>query len=389
MSTPQRFDPPEAVVGPAFTELMSRLARSRVRNPNEMGMSDEERKIFDYGVSERKRVLEHTLVLVFSQWAIYRQVVSRLQSRFLRISYGTGAFLSATYFLGARARRVSHEMFATIATTATNSPLGNEARVVLAELEGPDGPYFRKICSEKGFNEDLGSVIAALDAKEGRDPTADNLHPQLRLRPRLPVGFVHGRGDQGMAGLHGRRGRGDGPIGKEVEVDTRDTVARRKGGDARDVAGWRRENGLGDIGARDTDRMGRETMGKWGGGVTRRTEVDALEGARGRPNGEILVRSNKGKDSAYERSVGESWEEGTEDGLGGKPFDFARAARGAWDSENGDDWAEKENGGGNRFGWEEEDSVERALTPGQKRAAERRRRRMKARGMMKDDLEES
>lgn len=389
MSTPQKFDPPEAVVGPAFTELMSRLARSRVQNPKEMGMSDEERKIFDYGVSERKRVLEHTLVLVFSQWAIYRQAVSRLQSRFLRISYGTGAFLSATYFLGARARRVSQEMFATIATTATNSPLGNEARVVLAELEGPDGPYFRKICTEKGFKEDLGSVTAALDAKEGRDPTADNLHPQLRLRPRLPVGFVHGRGDQGMAGVHGRRGRGDNSAGKEVEMERRDVVLDRKGGSAREVAGWRRENGLGDIGPRDADEIGRETMGRWGGGVKRGTEVDGLEGGRGRPNGEIVVRSKKGKDWPHDRSVGENWEDGSGDGLGGKPFDFASAAKGGWDNENGDGWAEKENGSANRFGWEEEASVEREMTPGQRRAAERRRRRMRARGVMNDDLEES
>lgn len=187
MSSPKKYDPPEAVVGPAFSLLLNRLARSRVHVSGGVMISEEEQKIFDYGVTERKRVLEHTLALVFGQWAVYRQVISRIQSRGIRVAYGLSAFVSTGYFMGARAKRVSHEMFATIATTATNSPLGNEARVVLAELEGPDGPYFRKICRAKGFAEDIASVIADLDAQDGVDPAWDHLHPQLRLRPRLPV----------------------------------------------------------------------------------------------------------------------------------------------------------------------------------------------------------
>lgn len=192
MTSEKKYDPPEAVVTPALSQLMDRVARSRVYVRGEVGMSDEERKIFDYGVSERKRVLEHTLFLVFGQWALYRQAISRLKWRGARVAYGVAAFMSTSYFVGARAKRVSHDMFATIATTATSSALGNEARVVLAELEGPDGPYFRKVCREKGFSEDLTSVMATKDAEEDVDPASDHLHAQLRLRPRLPTGPVGG-----------------------------------------------------------------------------------------------------------------------------------------------------------------------------------------------------
>lgn len=181
MST-RPYEPPEEVVAPAFRELLRRLRQARA--PGD-GLSDDERRVFESGVAERKKVLENTLTLVFAQWVVYRGLKTRVKSRVPRMLYGAAAAVGSLYYIRSRATRVSHEMFADIVALPTSSPTGNEARIVLAELEGPEGAYFRTVSKDRGFHEDLESVIAALDAREGLDPHEDNLHPQLRLRPRL------------------------------------------------------------------------------------------------------------------------------------------------------------------------------------------------------------
>lgn len=375
MNRSQKFDPPESVVGPALTELMNRLARSRTRATSEKSMSDEERKIFEYGVRERKRVLEHTLFLVFGQWALYRQGVSKLKSRALRMAYGIGAFMSTSYFIGARAKRVSHEMFATIATTATTSPLGNEARVVLAEMEGPDGPYFRKICREKGFEEDIGSVIAALDAKEGVDPTADSLHPQLRLRPRLQVGGMqHPRIEPGLRQGE-ERGKG-GRRGWDFERE------RWEEGEFKGRGG--KESGL---------RMGRARMAEL---ERERDGIRGRELQRGHEQERGLERE-KGGEWIEDRNVfvrggrktggsePDGWEnrevEEKRDNLWGKPFDFTGAARSGWGAEEaGQKQADEKRGEGNNVDvFTEEKRMGQEMTPSQRRASERRMKRVRAR----------
>lgn len=375
MNRPQKFDPPESVVGPAFSELMSRLARSRAHATSEMDMSDEERKIFDYGVQERKRVLEHTLFLVFGQWALYRQGVSRLKSRALRVAYGVGAFVSTAYFLGARAKRVSHEMFATIATTATTSPLGNEARVVLAELEGPDGPYFRKICREKGFEEDISTVIAALDAGEGVDPTADNLHPQLRLRPRLIVrGMHHPKIEPESRQRDERRRRG----GRKDEFERERRMGGRFEGRSDEEArlrtgGMRRVEHEWEQGWEYERRRAQERQQEWERDRGWRDNGDMAIVKRGR------IRGGNGMDGMSDRDDGAAGD-GKEEDAWVKPFDFMEAAKQGWGAQEG---MEHERIADEKFKeerkFEKEEGVKKEMTPSQKRAAERRMKRARAR----------
>lgn len=353
MSSPKKYDPPETVVGPALSELMDRVARSRVYVRGEVEMSEEERKIFDYGVSERKRVLEHTLFLVFGQWAFYRQAISRLKWRGARVAYGVTAFASTTYFIGARARRVSHEMFATIATTATSSALGNEARVVLAELEGPDGPYFRQVCRDRGFAEDLTSVMAAKDAEENVDPAGDHLHAQLRLRPRLParVGVAMQHPAIEKKGVPGER------RDPRREVDFRPARVQR----ARDWARVNEENGW--DGVVDRGRMMSGKMKKEGG--------DGIGGG----SGFDFRKSASGTDSLRkERRKDEADADGED--LWGTPFDFKKAA-----SHTGDDaeWGNVNQDNMPDEAFVDEKANEEVLTPSQRRAEERRQRRMRAR----------
>lgn len=184
MNQPAKYEPPEAVVAPAFRELLDRLRRARFASAKSGEINTEERKAFDYGVQQRRRVLEHTLVLAFGQWALYKQFISTLKSRPLRISYAIASVFSTASFLQHRAMGVSKDTFAHIVTTSCESALGNEARIVLAELEGPDGPYFRQVCHERSFQEDFVAIVAA--QHDTSNPVSD-LHPQLRLKPRLLI----------------------------------------------------------------------------------------------------------------------------------------------------------------------------------------------------------
>lgn len=385
MNRPQKFDPPETVVSPALSELMNRLARSRAHAASEMEMSDEERKIFEYGVQERKRVLENTLFLVFGQWALYRQGVSRLKSRALRVAYGVGAFLSTAYFVGARAKRVTHEMFATIATTATTSPLGNEARVVLAELEGPDGPYFRNICREKGFEEDISTVIAALDAREGVDPTADNLHPQLRLRPRLIVrGVHHPKIEPGFRQGDERRKRG----GRREELERERRIAGAFEGRSEKEVGLRMD-GMSRVEQEQEQRWTQEREQAWAQ-ERRRTLEREQEWERysgWRDNGDTAAVKRGRIREGHEMTGWGNWGEGgagdrTEEDSSGKPFDFAEAAKKGWETEE-QEQVKQEGALDDRLKeesqFEKEEKTKREMTPSQRRAAERRMKRTRAR----------
>lgn len=349
MSSPKKYEPPDAVVGPALSELNVRLARSRVYVRGKMEVSDEEQKIFDYGVSERKRVLEHTLFLVFGQWAVYRQAISRLKWRGARIAYGVAAFASTSYFIGARAQRVSHEMFATIATTATSSPLGNEARVVLAELEGPDGPYFRQVCRDRGFAEDLTSVMAAKDTEEGVDPSEDHLHAQLRLRPRLPV-RPHGA-------MHPPIERRPGAERRDPRREVEFRPARVQRGRA-----WVAPEGEPGLGSGISIGIAHREK--------RKEKDDEAEETWDKT---VDLRNTE---AARARRETRKEEEPVQGDLWGTPFDFKKAADktdGEWDRAAG----ESDNAPDEPFSDEKEQEEE--MTPSQRRAAERRSRRMRAR----------
>lgn len=75
------FEPPKKVVPPAFNELLHRLHRVHTSGkPPSQKFLDDERVLFNYGVVQRRRVLQHAAVLIFGQCLVYRQAVVRLTS---------------------------------------------------------------------------------------------------------------------------------------------------------------------------------------------------------------------------------------------------------------------------------------------------------------------
>lgn len=321
------------VVSPAFNELIIRMRRARMIERARDGEADsalstDEKRIFEYGVEARKRVIESTLTIVFGQWAVHRAVV-RHRARALRTLYTAGCVGGALMFISIRARSVSHEMFARIVTLPTTSPMANEARVILAELEGPDGPYYRGICRGKNFAEDLYAVVATL-------PDTDaHLHPQLRLKPRLE---------------QPRRPRGLGDAAEDDDEDKQFVVGRATRVSSREtLPGTRRNHTLERMrkdAANDGDVAGR--------GWTSPDEYNHAEW-QGDKDDEVKYRS-----AALRKSEGEEDVWHKDDAFEAKPFDFAQAAA-AWDDES----------------TSEEDAAH--LTPSQRRAQLRRERRRKAR----------
>lgn len=65
--------------------------------------------------------------------------------------YGASSAIATVMFLKSRAAQVTNDLFTHIATQHADSSLENEARIIIAELEGPNGPYFRKICEKNNF----------------------------------------------------------------------------------------------------------------------------------------------------------------------------------------------------------------------------------------------
>lgn len=176
-----RFDPPSNVVAPALAELIVRLRTSvgTYGSRDVSGMPSPEREVFEYGLAQRQRVLSTTAVLVLGQWGLYRSVIKpRIPSQPMRALYVTGCTVGTLSLLQNRARAASEEMFARVITLPTTSPLANEARIILAELEGPMGAHFSDVCQERSFTPDLHSAVKA-------DDTNVSVHPQLRLHPRL------------------------------------------------------------------------------------------------------------------------------------------------------------------------------------------------------------
>lgn len=353
MNDSRKFDPPEAVLAPAFKELLERLSRARQNGVGDTDITEEERKVVEYGVTERKRVLEHTLFLVFAQWAIYRQFISSAKSRQLRIAYGMFSASATMYFLRNRAMRVSHEMFANMATTSTTSPLGNEARIILAELEGPSGPYFRRICQEKGFSEDLETVINSLDAEDGVDPASDNLHPQLRLRPRLlpdatthPAIVTRGKESRERKDLRGGRGR---LAESNSGLGTKITAIEKNPGVYTRESEWQNDPEL---------EFNLPTQDVW--------ETNPFEEVSRKK------RTQRARERERERSA--AGEEKADDDLWGKPFDFSQSTK--WDLDNSDQGGDAD--AKEQDGSDQTSGAENNMTPGQRRAAERRRRRMMA-----------
>lgn len=375
MNNAGTYEPASEVIGPAFNELIARMRRARMlegdptRNPDGK-LTDDERRIFEYGVEARKRVIEGSLTLIFGQWAVHRVVV-RHRPRALRVLYTACCVGGTVMFVTRRARAVSQEMFARIVSLPTSSPMANEARVILAELEGPDGPYFRAVCREKAFGEDLHAVVAT-------DPSADeeeaHIHPQLRLRPRLapPIN---------------RRPRGlrdatddsdddyDGPVIVRRDATTKmptrgvpaikpiPTLERVREGeydDSNNQPAW--FDKLPDA-YPNSDSQNRPNSRRHA-----RNEIGDVYGEDGKEQS-WRGRKQKFDDNGWnDKPVGQDELGDFADDMQQKPFDFANAA-------GAGDWTDEGTG------WLEGDQRDESsyLTPSQKRAQERRERRRRAR----------
>lgn len=349
MRQPTKYDPPESVVPYAFRELLDRLRRARTLSSKPAEINDEERKAFEYGVSQRKRVLEHTLFLVFGQWALYRQAVSGLQSRGLRILYGVGSVVSTTAFIRNRASKVSADMFANIVTAGLDSSLGNEARIILAELEGPDGPYFRNTCRERGFEEDLVSVVAQIEASG--DPQYD-LHPQLRLKPRL---------------------LSDVPLQASLPVSVENRKEQKVSAADRTYEAMRQN--------RHIFTRGKESSVPSDSKFPKRFPIKSIDRAKDEERPRLSGLNQLQKNPSDERDENKRRNEGNvehgrimssdgfgkrDDNLWGKPFDFSSAVQ----DDIPDHFPEED------FGQVE---GEEDMTPSQRRAFERQKRRRRAR----------
>lgn len=175
------FSPPSAVVEPACSELLLRLRRARSRPGADQAaiLGDADRAVFALSVEKRRNILEGSLGIVLAQWAFYR-FGFRAAPRPVRLVYGAGACLFTMQYATHRAKKVTNEMFGSIVNLPEDSSLGNEARIILADLEGPDGPYYTA-----SVDEELRKRIFDRTTSETRAADADDVHPQRSLRPRL------------------------------------------------------------------------------------------------------------------------------------------------------------------------------------------------------------
>lgn len=395
MSGQSPFQPPESVVAPAFGELLSRMRRARINaggaasSRSEMSMMNEdERKVFAYGIEERKRVVESTLTLVFGQWAVHRFAIRRINMRPVRLLYTAACVVGTVSYVRSRATKVSTEMFAKILSLPTSSPMANEARVILAEMEGPDGEYFRRVCREKGFVEDLYAIVAALDAQEGKDIQDQNLHPQLRLRPRLLVDppahpSVQSRDQWQKDGVYRRS---DAPFPSKEKLPASVGVQRSRGRDG-DVMVVRRSS------SRQSGE--RTTPEKEQFPPTPDNEFD-VDKRNSSYDDDIFrespqLNTRKGRDWGYGPDRAQSSSTPPEMSAlepdpypyqpePSRPFDFAGAAM-----QSRDEYRQSEDDTGDDI-YDADPELDRtaALTPSQRRAAERRERRRMARERARD-----
>lgn len=358
MDSHTRFEPPDKVIAPAFAELLNRLHRVRTSGtPPSQELLNDERVLFNYGVAQRRRVLEHTVGLLFAQYLVYRQAVVKLtSSRPMRILYGTSSVIATTLFLRSRAAQVTNDLFAHIATQPTNSVLANEARIILAELEGPNGPYFQSICDKNNFQ--LPSDISGDSAQDNAQFAEDGgvVHPQFKLTPRLMSSESNQTSQSQNSNVHPRISRGKNRANTSKRTDNQDVdyIPQDRQSPRRPSAiRMRFPNANTNINSNDADPGLAD--------LPLPSNEDRMSDTFSPPSSSSFGRDNE---DASDNSVGDSsW---------GKPFDFAAMP----DSSSSDDNTEgfSKDSLSSSSGGEDGD-----LSPSQKRAAERRRKREAAR----------
>lgn len=357
-----RYDPPEKVVPPAFAELLNRLSRARLSRPSNPNLPQEESVLFNYGVAKRRRVLEQTLLLILGQWITYRQVFTKFTtSRPLRIAYSFTSFLSTGAFLRYRASQVSNDLFAHIATQDTSSALANEARIVLAELEGPGGPYFKSVCQSRGFKDLLDN-----DGFQDTLQESDNVHPQLKLTPRLLTDDVanttHNTRVVGPGGGAGGLSQSNHP---QIPPPTRKNIWMKRQNDVF-------ENSRDNMDREISDRNGNTSPFRMRSNNNNNNMDENYNNNESNenmlrpqlsPRSSNLSTKSDQQQTQYNEEVGrvDEW---------GKSFNFSTSGS---EFNNDDSDTEDDNGMGGM------DIADHGMTPSQRRAAERRDMRMAAR----------
>lgn len=360
MESRTRFDPPDKVIAPAFAELLHRLHRVRTSGtPPSQELLDDERVLFNYGVAQRRRVLEHTVGLIFAQYIVYRQAVVKLtSSRPMRILYGTSSAIATTLFLRSRAAQVTNDLFAHIATQPIDSVLANEARIILAELEGPNGPYFQSICDKNNFQlpSNMDEDSAQHDAQYAEDGGA--IHPQLKLTPRLLPSESNQTSQSQNSNLHPRISRGMNRVNKPNRTGNQDGDYTLQ--DRQDSQSSRRPSAI---------RM------RFPNANTNFNSNDADAGLADFPlpsnDDRTSDTSSPSSTSSFTKGNEDAYDNNSDDSSWGKPFNFG-AMPGSSSSDDNTDGFSKDS-------LSSSSAEDGDLTPAQKRAAERRRKREAAR----------
>lgn len=172
-----------AVAERAVGELLLRLRRARSRPgvDHSAVLGDAERAVFKKAMEKRQKVLEGALGIAVAQMAVYSAAI-RTAPRPFRALYGLGCLSATTQFTRHRASTVTRDMLSSILNLPEESSLGNEARIILADLEGPDGPIYSTT-----VDESVRKAIYERALAQPRSADAGDRHPQLFLQPRLLV----------------------------------------------------------------------------------------------------------------------------------------------------------------------------------------------------------
>lgn len=170
-----------AVAERAVGELLHRLrrARSLPGADQQALLGDTERAVFKLAMEKRQKVLEGSLGVAIAQMALYRFAI-RSTPRPIRAIYGLGCLSATTEYSRRRASTVTRDMLTSILNLPEESSLGNEARIILADLEGPEGPLYTSTVEESIRKSIYERALAQPRAADEGDR-----HPQLSLQPRL------------------------------------------------------------------------------------------------------------------------------------------------------------------------------------------------------------
>lgn len=165
----------------AVGELLLRLRRARSRPGVDHAalLGDADRAVFKDAMDKRKQVLESAIGISVAQFGLYRFAI-RSAPRPIRVVFGFGCVSATMQYTRHRASSVTHDLLTSILNLPEESSLGNEARIILANLEGPEGPFYTSV-----VDESLRKQIYERALSQPLPADSSDVHPQLSLQPRL------------------------------------------------------------------------------------------------------------------------------------------------------------------------------------------------------------